>query len=299
MMDKQEYLHDSLIQHGKSNDRIYLMSYHPDSREELYKDLLSLAEKEKYGKIFIKISKQDKDFFQTRGFTQEAIIPRYYPKSDCVLMTLYLNNERKKIPKEESSIIENVLQLSVRTNQSEDLTNPVSSFSFKALSEKHVNDMADIYRQVFASYPFPIHDTKYLQETMRSHVFYFGCFKDEKLIAVSSAETDKKTGSVEMTDFAVLPDYRGFKLAYRLLLQMEDFVCDKGFRTAYTIARAISYGMNKTFANADYSFGGTLVNNTQICGQIESMNVWYKDLKPCNCSSIEEEPKPPQAPVPP
>jgi len=36
--------------------------------------------------------------------------------------------------------------------------------------------------------------------------------------------------------------------------------------------------MNKTFAYAGYKYGGTLIRNTQICGELESMNVWYKQL---------------------
>jgi beta-lysine N6-acetyltransferase len=36
--------------------------------------------------------------------------------------------------------------------------------------------------------------------------------------------------------------------------------------------------MNKTFAALGYRYGGTLVNNTQICGDLESMNVWHKPL---------------------
>jgi len=36
--------------------------------------------------------------------------------------------------------------------------------------------------------------------------------------------------------------------------------------------------MNITFARNNYSFAGTLINNTNISGQIESMNVWYKAL---------------------
>ena len=44
-------------------------------------------------------------------------------------------------------------------------------------------------------------------------------------------------------------------------------------------SRLISGGMHITFARRGYRFGGTLVNNTDISGQIESMNVWYKTLK--------------------
>ena len=38
------------------------------------------------------------------------------------------------------------------------------------------------------------------------------------------------------------------------------------------------YGMNITFAKQKYIFAGTLVNNTDISGGIESMNIWYKPL---------------------
>jgi beta-lysine N6-acetyltransferase len=36
--------------------------------------------------------------------------------------------------------------------------------------------------------------------------------------------------------------------------------------------------MNVTFSRAGYTFTGTLINNTNIGGSIESMNVWYKRL---------------------
>jgi len=34
--------------------------------------------------------------------------------------------------------------------------------------------------------------------------------------------------------------------------------------------------MNITFAKAGYRYAGTLVNNTDISGTIESMNVWWR-----------------------
>lgn len=49
-------------------------------------------------------------------------------------------------------------------------------------------------------------------------------------------------------------------------------------KTAFTIARALSYPINATFARAGYAWAGTLVNNTNICGGFESMNVWYRAL---------------------
>lgn len=36
--------------------------------------------------------------------------------------------------------------------------------------------------------------------------------------------------------------------------------------------------MNVTFSKLNYNYGGTLINNTNISGDLESMNVWYKIL---------------------
>jgi putative beta-lysine N-acetyltransferase len=109
-------------------------------------------------------------------------------------------------------------------------------------------------------------------------VRYFGCRLSGKLVALSSAEMDSEGLNVEMTDFATLPDYRGHGLAAHLLARMEAEMADAGMLTAYTIARAYSFGMNITFARAGYEFAGTLTNNTNISGGIESMNVWWKRL---------------------
>lgn len=136
--------------------------------------------------------------------------------------------------------------------------------------------MAELFKIVFESYPFPIHDPSYLCQTMDENIVYFGIWDGDKLIGVSSAETDPETRSVEMTDFAVNPEYRGKSLAIILLREMEKAMREEQFRSFYTIARLASGGMNMTFKTLGYKYSGTLINNTDICGQQESMNIWYK-----------------------
>ncbi len=277
MWDKQEIIQGSLVQHGKSNDRIYLMHLNPDRKEELVQDLMDLASTEGYGKIFIKIPAGEEAFFLSQGFRRESIIPNYFSEDAAVFMGYYLTESRKKVSEEDEHLIHNVLECSFSSVQGE---KPLPSGCFiQPLSTEHSESIAALYTQVFSSYPFPIHEASYIRETMDSHISYFGCFLENQLIGLSSAEADHGTGAVEMTDFAVLPAYRGKGLARALLSRMEKEERDKGRHTAYTIARAVSYGMNKTFAQAGYSFAGTLTNNTQISGSIESMNVWYISLQ--------------------
>ena len=126
--------------------------------------------------------------------------------------------------------------------------------------------------------PFPIHDPAYLRRTMEENVVYFGIWEGESLIALSSAETDVASGNAEMTDFATLPECRGRGIAQHLLQEMEGEMARRDIRSLYTIARAYSHGMNITFAKNGYHYGGTLTNNTNISGGLESMNLWYKHL---------------------
>lgn len=139
--------------------------------------------------------------------------------------------------------------------------------------------MATLYRQVFATYPFPIHDEAYLRQTMAEDVIYFGIWEGDELIALTSAEMDRQGENAEMTDFATRPDCQGRGLANYLLAQAEAAAAQCGIKTAYTIARSYSPGMNITFARNGYTYSGTLTHNTQISGTLESMNVWHKSLQ--------------------
>ena len=95
--------------------------------------------------------------------------------------------------------------------------------------------------------------------------------------ATSSPEIYREDENVEMTDFATHPGCRGRNLPGYLLTLMEEVMRAAGMRTAFTIARGLSYPINSTFARAGYLHGGTLTNNTSICG-------WC--LNPVTCSGV-------------
>ena len=151
-------------------------------------------------------------------------------------------------------------------------------FTFRKANPSDAHKMAEVYSQVFDSYPFPVSDAKYIKETMEDNVVYFGIWNGDQLVALSSCEMCVEDKNVEMTDFAILPQYRGYKFSPFLLEQMEIEMKKKNINTAYTIARSNSFGMNCTFAKCGYDFGGILVRNTQIGGKIEDMNVWFKSI---------------------
>lgn len=274
--DRIEKFHGQTIQHGTFNDRIYLMKLNDDAGKDLPQKLIAMAEEKGYSKIFAKSGLKHLPLFIDQGFVMEAVIPGYFGgESDLFMVCYYLRDDRKH--EIQAADCDTVLKVAKAKATGSTPRQPAPCpFEIRACTTQDIPQMAAIYRQVFPSYPFPIQDPGYLQKTMDSHVDYY-CVKHQgEILALSSAEIDAATKSAEMTDFATLPENRGKGLASYLLSVMEQETAKKGIKTFYTIARAISYGMNITFSKNGYMFGGRLKNNTNISGNIESMNIWYK-----------------------
>lgn len=278
LFDKTETIGKSLIQHGPNNDRVYLMKLASEDKVEIVNTLYNLAILKRYTKIFVKVPESSANVFLENNFKEEARIPRFYNgKEDGCFMSLYFSAKRSFVARKTKKLIQSIVSAASEPYKLEHLQLD-SAYTIQLLTEEHVSELSHLYKKVFKVYPFPIFDEKYLLETMNDHIKYFGVFKGGNLVAASSAEMDPTGENAEMTDFATHPDHLGRKLSMFLLQAMEDDMKSSGIKTVYTIARATSYGMNKTFGRMGYSFGGTLINNTLIGESIENMNVWYKGL---------------------
>lgn len=276
MPDVIEHQGQSRMQHGPLNDRIYLMKLDPVDFPGIVSAMEDLAHTQSYSKIFAKVPEEFRDSFLEYGYLEEGRVPRFYEgQKTAVFVSKFLASWRGMATDQQR--IQDVLA-ATEAKQADAPSYGPSQLQAVELGPEHAGQTAHLYDTVFDSYPFPIYDPAYIRETMHSHVRYFGVFDREQLVALASSEIDTTGQNVEMTDFATAPEYRSKGLAGFLLAHMETVMREAGLYTAYTIARAVSYGMNITFARAGYVYGGTLINNTNIAGNLESMNIWYKHL---------------------
>ncbi|MCF8224339.1 MAG: putative beta-lysine N-acetyltransferase [Bacteroidales bacterium] len=280
MQDKIEKIgNKSIIQHGEHNKRIYLIKLDESDADTITSYLNKLARENSYTKIFCKVPAWSAPLFYADGYILEAFIPRFYNGYTGVcFMSKFLNSDR--LLGMESDNMRVFSQL-LRQFHYGSITksSPPAGLNIRKLGHQDTEAITGIYSEVFKSYPFPIHDQDYIRRTMDDNVWYFGVEDEGKLVALSSTETDMEGKNAEMTDFATLPQARGKKLSVALLDVMEDRMAGQGIVTFYTIARLNSLPMNKTFLSKGYRYAGTLINNTNIAGDIESMNVLYKHVK--------------------
>lgn len=265
--------HGSLLQHGPYNDRIYVMRCGEDI-PRILAFLRELAEREGYTKTVAKVRSEAAELFFEAGFRKEAMIPGLFQNEDCLFLSHFSRPERMVEP--ERAGYDVILDRCRETEERRvDATLP-EGYSLHRCGREHAGELARLYDAVFPSYPFPINDPAHIMVMMEDTSRFYGVSTGGTIVAVSSAEVDTTMSSVEMTDFATHPDHRGKRLAAALLGYMEEEMMMAGMRNAYTIARADSLPISVIFARAGYRYGGRLVNNTNICGSLRSMNVWYR-----------------------
>ncbi len=279
MLDRVTTVGGSVIQHGPDSDRVYLMEMEAGDMPGLLLRINDLARKENYGKIFAKVPARWVRVFRADGFCTEARVPGFFRgEEDGHFMGKYLDRDRAADDRQGE--MERILALARRHPEGRCEKTAPAVYTIRRCVQADCDAMAQCFRNVFDSYPFPVDDPAFLAESMADNVLYMGAWHESgELAALASAEQYRQSGHVEMTDFLTVPRHRRRGLARRLLVALEREMQQHGrLAVAYTIARALSAGMNITFARAGYRHAGTLINNTQICGGIESMQVWYKPL---------------------
>jgi len=269
----------SVIQHGKYNDRIYLMKLDENDLPSILEELNNLARENNYGKIFAKVPLWAVPFFKSDGYITEAYIPRFIKgEQDIHFVSKFLSSDR--LAGIETGKLEGMSKILQGSRIKKNTGNKIPEYNIEVLNENDAVRLTNIFKKVFKSYPFPIHDPEFIIKSMRDNTVYFG-IRDEQsgeFRAVSSSEVDTVNLNAEMTDFAVLESERGKKFSIALLKRMEEHMKEINMKTLYTIARLNSPPMNKTFLRMGYRYTGTLIKNTNISGNIESMNVLYKSI---------------------
>jgi putative beta-lysine N-acetyltransferase len=269
---------NSIVQHGQINNRVYVMKLAPADIPDIIRYAEDLTHKEGYTKIFVKVPESAVEIFANAGYITEATVPFFFRgKDSAVFMAKYTDPVRKEVP--HPSTIAEVLSAAFGYAGKRSSIGLPEGFSLMPAHTGDAEEIAALYRSIFKTYPFPIYDPEYIRESMQGHIRYFIIRKSHLLAAVASCEIDAENLNAEVTDFATNPPFQGRGFAGILLYTMEADLKKEGILLVYTIARAVSRPVNGVFAGAGYQYAGLLPNNTNICGSMESMNVWYKKLQ--------------------
>ncbi|MCZ8515022.1 putative beta-lysine N-acetyltransferase [Paenibacillus filicis] len=245
--------------------------------DSVCKRTAEIARAESLTKVFIKSREEDWQTFLSKGGMLEGIYKGYFRGRDAYCMAFYYDLERRTSDYwlEEDRILEQVLALPLKP----DRPAVPGNCTMRIARTEDAGRLAALYGQIFQTYPTPMNDPLYVEQTMREGTVYYLVESADQLISAASAEINTVYRNVEMTDCATLPAYRNQGIMRLLMHALEEELTGRNITCAYSLSRALSFGMNAVFFQLGYRYCGRLTKNCDIYDKFEDMNLWVKALK--------------------
>lgn len=212
----------------------------------------------------------------SNGFALEGMISGFFNGSNCYIMTRYKNIERRT--SKEWVNEDNILQAVFDEVRKKDEMKLPERYICRKADINDANELAQLYGKVFSIYPTPMNNPEYVMKMISGGTIFYVVEHDKQLVSAASADVNQTFHHAEITDCATLPEHRKYGLMKILIKQLENELMDQGIYCAFSIARALSFGMNAALFQLGYHYTGRLTNNCYIFDKLEDMNVWVKDL---------------------
>lgn len=258
------------------NRRIKVLDYKADDYKAMILKLRFIATANRFDKIWIKASERDWMEFLKFGYVLEGVLQHFNRGKPAYLVSKFRSQRRlqSRHLMKETLLIEEILA------RPRSPTRPLPrGYAIDYAREDDLDGMLALYQQVFKTYPSPLKYREYLRAVLHRDAIFRVVRRDGSVVAVASAELDPPHLAAELTDCATHPGERGKGLMGAILQALEGDLRRRGYRCAYTMARARSYGMNAAFHSLGYEFNGRMINNCDIYGAFEDMNLWVKNLR--------------------
>lgn len=258
-----------------SNERLLVNDF-SGNIDDLLRAISKYVEKYSFTKIIIKTRPQHWQELLSKGLELEAIFKSYFNGIDCYAMAFYKETKRRTSHYwvQENDILISVLE----KDRKSDLATPPSTYHFRRATKEDVVQLSSLYDHIFKLYPTPMNQPEYIHYQMNSGNIFYLVEHNKQIVSAASADINKTFNHAELTDCATLPEHRKYGLMKKILSFLEADLKQQGITCVFSIARALSYGMNAALYQLGYEYGGRMINNCYIFDKMEDMNVWTKDL---------------------
>ncbi|WP_407406368.1 putative beta-lysine N-acetyltransferase [Peribacillus sp.] len=243
--------------------------------QDCVEESLKAADNISAEKIIFKARTENVLDLLSKGFLYEGSIDKFFLGSDCHFLVKYTQDQRRASSHwiKEDEILENVQKLPTKV----ELEAPPSTYIGRKAEEIDAVKLAELYGKVFEIYPTPMNEPEYVRKCMNSGTVFYIYEHDGVIVSAASAEINDFYRNAEITDCATLPDHRQYGLMKHLIEKLESHLVSHDIYCIYSIARALSFGMNAALHQQGYYYRGRLANNCFIFDKLEDMNLWVKN----------------------
>ncbi|WP_418791532.1 putative beta-lysine N-acetyltransferase [Phosphitispora sp. TUW77] len=260
-----------------TNKRIKVLDYQAATVRAMVEYLNYLARENGFGKVVLVSREEDWETCISYGYILEGFIQEYFRgEKPGYCLTRFFDKERRisQFIEDEDEILQEILAQPSTVN----LKKLSEDSRLRSAGIEDIPALAELFTAVFSSYPAPLYKPEYLEQVVGKKSHFKIIEHQGKIVSAASAEINRTNMTAEMTDCATLPDYRGQGLMSILINALEIEMKKEHIHTLYSLSRALSHGINLVFHRHGYTYGGRLINNCNIMGKFEDMNLWVKHL---------------------
>lgn len=257
------------------NSRLKILGF-GQINEVLLEQAAKLAAKLGLGKIIALVPDEKADLMSPAGFVFEGEIPAYLNGARVWCCSRFLDEERARNPLqvEEDHIVTELLGKERRAPRA-----LPPGCEIRPAREEDLPQMIELFSGAFSTYPSEITNPVYLRSHMGSQGgIYHLAVEGSRIAGIASAEIDGAHLNAELTDCVTRPECRGQGILQHLLASLEEELASRGISCAYSLSRAHHPPINHSFYARGFDYCGRMVNNCQMCGSFEDMNIWVKPL---------------------
>ncbi|KMJ60484.1 hypothetical protein AB685_01790 [Bacillus sp. LL01] len=256
------------------NKRLKIEDFRGDL-EQIIINITRLSEQRHVEKVIVKTRTEYIKALMEKGFLLEASVPGYFLGGDGYFLCKYKHVDRYNSETwcEEDSILDDVWK-----KEKQEQVDLDPGLILRKAEVKDAPLLSAFYKSVFPIYPVPIEEPEYIIRQMNDENIFMLIEEDGEIIAAASAEVNSEYKNAEISDCATLSAKRKGGYMNHIIRELEYELVKRQIYCSYSIARALSFGMNAVLHNLNYTYKGRLKNNCYIFDKIEDMNVWSKDL---------------------
>jgi len=256
------------------NNRLKIKNYRCSNYDDCVNYLEHIAIENNLSKIIMVAQEADWKKLFVRGFVLEALHPTFFAGLPGFHVSKFIKNERRISL--QWDIEEDVLK---HVRYARPKIKPLTDeYMIRTATLSDIPALTGLFTTVFSTYPTPLNDADYWQKTLQGDSVFKLIVHHGEIVSAASIDVDRTAKNAELTDCATLRDYQGRGLMSHLVVALEAEAKRLELMTLYTIARATSMGINMVFARHRYNYYGRFINNCDICGQFENMNLWSKKI---------------------
>ncbi|WP_257350464.1 putative beta-lysine N-acetyltransferase [Pseudalkalibacillus decolorationis] len=256
------------------NERLKVEDYRGNVYS-IHNEITNLLNDYPFTKIIIKSRQEDWSTFLSYGYQVEAIFQGYFNGNDAYGMAMYKENARRTSEHWmiEDDTLHQVQKLSCTLESPE-----ASGYIFRKACMDDAQGLAKLYQAVFEIYPTPMNDPTFISRLIQGDSIFYLTEYEGQIVSAASAEINMTYHNAEITDCATLPAHRKNGLMKVLIAKLEEDLKENSIYCTYSIARALSFGMNAVFQQRKYTYTGRFTKNCKIFNKLEDMNLWVCDL---------------------